>query len=226
VASVDDNVGRVVDWLDERGLYDDTLLVYSSDQGFFLGDHGWFDKRFMYEQSLQMPLLLSYPRAVAAGTVHDDIVSNVDFAQTFLDAAGVPHHERMHGRSFWADLTGAEAPPPADGLYYRYWEHDDVNHQAPAHYGYRTARHKLIYFYNDGLGVPGTSSVTHPPEWELYDLEEDPDELRNVYDDPAYREVREELEVRLWHAQEAVGDKPHPSQPVPAAVAQARTPVN
>lgn len=224
VASVDDNVGRVIDWLDERGSFDDTVLVYSSDQGFFLGDHGWFDKRFMYEQSLQMPLLLSYPRAVAAGTIHDGIVSNVDFAQTFLDAAAVPHHPRMHGRSFWADLTGGDAQPPSDGLYYRYWEHDDVNHQAPAHYGYRTDRHKLIYFYNDGLGVPGTSTVSYPPEWELYDLQADPDELRNVYDDPAYRAVREDLEARMWRAQAAVGDEPHPSQPVPLGVDLAETP--
>ncbi len=224
VASVDDNVGRVIDWLDERGSFDDTVLVYSSDQGFFLGDHGWFDKRFMYEQSLQMPLLLSYPRAVAAGTIHDGIVSNVDFAQTFLDAASVPHHPRMHGRSFWADLTGGGAQPTSDGLYYRYWEHDDVNHQAPAHYGYRTDRHKLIYFYNDGLGIPGTSTVSYPPEWELYDLQADPDELRNVYDDPAYRAVREDLEARMWRAQAAVGDEPHPSQPVPLGVDLAQTP--
>ncbi len=220
VASVDDNVGRVVDWLDDRNLSDDTVLVYSSDQGFFLGEHGWFDKRFMYEQSLQMPLLLRYPREVAAGQVHDGIVSNVDFAQSLLDAAGVPHHERMQGRSFWPDLTDGPGAPPADGLYYRYWEHDDVNHSAPAHYGYRTERHKLIYFYNDGLGVPGASSVTYPPEWELYDLEVDPDEVRNVYADPAYAAVREDLKARMWRAQADLGDEPHPSQPVPDSIAK------
>jgi arylsulfatase A-like enzyme len=218
VASVDDNVGRVVDWLEARGEFDDTVFVYSSDQGFFLGDHGWFDKRFMYEESLRMPLLVSYPRGVAAGGVHDGLVTNVDFARTLLDAAGVAAHERMQGRSFWGDLTGTVTAPPADGLYYRYWEHDDVDHHAPAHYGYRTERYKLIYFYNDGLGIPGGSTRTYPPEWELYDLEADPSELNNVADDPAYRDVRRSLEARMWLAQRAVGDSPHPSQPVPELV--------
>lgn len=223
VASVDDNVGRVIDWLRARGEYDDTVLMYSSDQGFFLGDHGWFDKRFMYEQSVQMPLLLSYPRAVPAGRVHDEIVTNVDFAQSILDAAGVPPHERMQGRSFWPELVGTAQVPPADGMYYRYWEHDDASHQAPAHYGYRTDRYKLIYFYNDGLGIPGSSPVTYPPEWELYDLAEDPDELRNLADDPGYMAVREELKARMWLAQAAVGDIPHPSQPVPDGIAAERS---
>lgn len=221
VASVDDNVGRVVDWLQERGEFDDTLLMYCSDQGFFLGDHGWFDKRFMYEQSLQMPLVLSYPRAIAAGQVHGGIVTNVDFAQSILDVAGVEHHERMQGRSFWPDLVGGPGEPAAHGMYYRYWEHDDVNHHAPAHYGYRTERHKLIYFYNDGLGVPGSSPITYPPEWELYDLQEDPDEVSNVYDDPAYAVARDELKTRMWLAQAAVGDEPHPSQPVPEGITAA-----
>ena len=220
VASVDDNVGRIIDWLDERGEFEDTVLVYSSDQGFFLGEHGWFDKRFMYEQSILMPTLLSYPRSVPAGMVHDGIVTNVDFAQSFLDAAAVPHHERMQGLSFWADLTGGPVEPPTDGFYYRYWEHDDVNHRVPAHYGYRTDRYKLIYFYNDGLGVAGASPVTYPPEWELYDLEADAAELRNVFDDPAYAVVREDLKVRMWRAQAAVGDEPHPSQSVPEGIAR------
>jgi arylsulfatase A-like enzyme len=220
VASVDDNVGRVTDWLRERNLFDDTVLMYCSDQGFFLGDHGWFDKRFMYEQSLRMPLVLSYPRLVTAGQVHDGIVTNVDFAQTLLEAAGVQAHPRMQGRSFLADLTGAPCPAPADGMYYRYWEHDDVFHKAPAHYGYRTERYKIIYFYNDGLGLPGTGPFGYAGEWEFYDLVTDPDELRNVYGDPAYQQIVADLQVRMWHAQAALGDAPHPSQPVPAGVDQ------
>ena len=223
VASVDDNVGRVTDWLRDRGELDDTVLMYSSDQGFFLGDHGWFDKRFMYEESIRMPFLVSYPRALQAGAVHDGIVTNVDLARTILDAAGVAAHPRMQGRSFWGDLGGAStalpAPGPAPrGFYYRYWEHDDANHKAPAHYGYRDLRYKLVYYYNDGLGLPGTGPLTYPGEWELFDTELDPDELRNVADDPAYAEVRARLEVDLWHAQAAVGDEPHPSQPVPAGL--------
>ncbi|TNC21003.1 sulfatase family protein [Amycolatopsis alkalitolerans] len=218
VASVDDNVGRVIDWLRERGDFDDTLLMYASDQGFFLGDHGWFDKRFMYEESLRMPLVLSYPRRLAAGGAFTGMVTNVDFAQTILDAAGVAHDPRMQGRSFWPDLLGTPRQPPAAGIYYRYWEHDDKFHKAPAHYGYRTERYKIIYFYNDGLGLPGTGPFTYPPEWELYDMATDPHELRNVYDDPAYREIREELKAAMWREQARLGDKPHPSQPRPAGV--------
>lgn len=218
VASVDDNVGRLVDWLRERGELDDTLLIYASDQGFFLGDHGWFDKRFMYEESLRMPMLLSYPRRVPAGTVHSGIVTNVDFAQTILDAADVPHHPRMQGRSFWSDLVGEPGPAPAEGMYYRYWEHDDVWHKAPAHYGYRTERYKIVYFYNDGLGLAGTGPLTYAGEWELYDLERDPSELRNVYDDPEYADVRADMARRLWQAQAAVEDLPHPGQPRPAGL--------
>jgi len=218
VASVDDNVGRVIDWLRDRDEFEDTLLVYTSDQGFFLGDHGWFDKRFMYEESLRMPLVLSYPRRLPSGGVHAGIVTNVDFAQTILDATGVPHHARMQGRSFWADLTGQGPLPRAEGMYYRYWQHDDPNHHAPAHYGYRTERYKLIYFYNDGLGLAGTGPAIYPGEWELYDLEADPHELRNVVDDPAYRQVRDDLARRLWDEQARLGDVPHPSQPRPPAI--------
>ncbi|MEJ5867276.1 sulfatase [Pseudokineococcus sp. 5B2Z-1] len=223
VASVDDNVGRVTDWLRERDLFDDTLLVYTSDQGFFLGDHGWYDKRFMYEESLRMPFVLSYPRAVPAGTVHPGTVTNVDLAQTILAAAGVDAHPRMHGRSFWPDLTGGTPEPEVDGMYYRYYENDDPIHHALAHYGFRTERYKLIYFYNDGMGLPGSGPGTFPPEWELYDLAEDPDEVRNVADDPAYAEVRRDLEVRMWRRQHELGDVPHPSQPAPAGIADGRT---
>jgi arylsulfatase A-like enzyme len=216
VASVDDNVGRLVGWLRDRGDLDDTVLLYGSDQGFFLGDHGWFDKRFMYEESIRMPFLVSYPRAVPAGTTHTGIVSNVDVAQTLLEAAGVPAHARMQGRSFWPDIAGTRDPdPPHDGLYYRYWMHDDGSHHVGAHYGFRTDRYCLVYFYNDGLGLPGGSDVRYPPEWELYELHEDPHQLRNLADDPAYASVRADLERRLWRAQAAVGDHPHADQPRP-----------
>jgi len=216
VASIDDNVGRVIDWLRAREMFDDAVVAYSSDQGFFLGDHGWFDKRFMYEESLAMPLVVSCPQAIAPGQVHDGIVTNVDFAPSLLAAAGVEPPERMQGRSFWGDITDAPAAAPAEGMYYRYWEHDDAVHRAPAHYGYRTDRYKLIYFYNDGLGIVGSGPFTYPPEWELYDLHQDPDELRNVHRDPAYAAVRDEMTRSMWLAQAAVGDEPHSSQPVPA----------
>lgn len=216
VASVDENVGRVIDWLRERGEFENTLLMYTSDQGFFLGDHGWFDKRFMYEESIRMPLVLSYPDVIAPGEPLEQMVTNVDFAQTILQAAGVEPHERMQGVSFLPQLTTDPAAPTREGVYYRYYENDDENHHVLAHYGIRTERYKLIYFYNDGMGLPGTSEHLFVPEWELYDMHSDPDELVNAYHDPAYREVREELKVQLWKLQEDLGDKPHHSQPAPA----------
>ena len=227
VASVDDNIGRMTDWLRERGDLDDTIVIYSSDQGFFLGDHGWFDKRFMYEESIRMPFVLSYPRAVGSGQALDRIVTNVDIAPTLLEAAGVEVPPRMQGRSFWRDLTGAaearadresDRDRDTEGFYYRYWMHDDRSHQVGAHYGYRTHRYTLIFFYNDGLGLPGCSDRRFAQEWELYDLEADPEELLNVADDPAYAQVRDELEARMWLAQKEVGDEPHPDQPVPRLV--------
>ena len=217
VASVDDNVGRVIDWLREDGSFNDTLLMYTSDQGFFLGDHGWFDKRFMYDESLRMPLLVSCPsRIPAVGRVLEQIVTNVDFAQTILNAAGISPHPRMQGVSFWPQLTDEPDRPTRDAMYYRYFENDDANHHAFAHYGVRTEEHKLIYFYNDGLGLPGSSPHVYPPEWELYDLVADPAELRNVYADPDYAQIREELKATLWNLQADLRDEPHPSQPVPA----------
>lgn len=216
VHSIDENVGRLIDWLDHRGEFDDTMVMYASDQGFFLGDHGWFDKRLMFEESLRMPFVLSYPRQVTCGEVFDGMITNVDIALTILDAAGVGPHQRMQGRSFWPDLTGAQTAPPVEGVYYRYWENDDIIHKAPAHYGYRTDRYKLVYYYNDGFGLPFTSIFTYPPEWELYDLVTDPNEVSNVYDDPAYARVRDELKAAMWREQARLGDAPHPSQPVPA----------
>jgi arylsulfatase A-like enzyme len=218
VESVDENVGRVIDWLRDRGDFDDTMLMYSSDQGFFLGDHGWFDKRLMFEESLRMPFVLSYPRRVEAGRSFDGIVTNVDMAQTILDAAGVEHHPRMQGRSFWPDLIDQQTQPAVEGMYYRYWENDDIIHKAPAHYGYRTDRYKIIYYYNDGTGARGSGFYNYPPEWELYDLQQDPAELNNVYDDPAYLEIREHLKSAMWREQARLGDAPHPSQPRPSGV--------
>ncbi|WP_460800672.1 sulfatase family protein [Microbacterium sp. GXF6406] len=219
VASVDDNVGRVIDYLREKDVFDDTLLMYTSDQGFFLGDHGWFDKRFMYDESLRMPLVMSYPNRIPARREPvEQIVTNVDFAQTILDFAGVEPVERMQGVSIVRQLTDAPDEPTREAMYYRYFENDDIDHHALAHYGIRTERYKLIYFYNDGLGLPGSSPHTYPPEWEMYDLEADPEELNNVYLAPAYAEIREQLKVQLWQLQASLGDTPHHSQPVPAGL--------
>jgi arylsulfatase A-like enzyme len=208
VASIDDNVGRLLDYLDAEGLADDTLVVYTSDQGFFLGDHGWYDKRFMYEESLRMPFIVRYPREIAPGTVNDDIVTNVDFAPTFLDCAGVALPAEFQGASCRPLLRGQTPPGWQTAVYYRYWMHL-ADHHVYAHYGVRTRSHKLIYYYADALGQPGAIDDPKEPEWELFDLERDPLELRNVYRDPAYADVAHDLRTELRRLQERVGDAPY-----------------
>ncbi len=210
VAAVDDSMGRLLHWLDENNLTEDTIVVYTSDQGFFLGDHSLFDKRLMYEESLTMPLLVRYPRRVAPQTVVDAIVTNIDFGPTLLDWCGVSIPDSVQGRSF-APL--AEGAPPSDWpqeMYYRYWMHNDGAHSCPAHYGIRTETHKLICYYNDPLGQPGAHGPSGPVEWELFDLKIDPLELHNVAHDPNYAQVRAELIGRLARLQGAVGDTPYP----------------
>ncbi|MEV8274765.1 sulfatase [Microbacterium sp. NPDC077184] len=220
IQSIDDNVGRLLDHLEEKGLAENTLIVYTSDQGFFLGDHGWFDKRLMFDQSLQMPMLIRWPGEIAAGSRCDAIITNVDFAATFLDVCGIDAANALptsQGRSFRSLLRGEQVEDWPDAAYYRYWEHDDPIHAAPAHYGIRTATHKLIYYYGAGLGVPGASETTFEPEWELYDLLADPTEVRNVADDDAYAEIRADLEAKLADYQRHYDDEPYvgPATPHP-----------
>jgi arylsulfatase A-like enzyme len=210
IASIDDNVGRMLDYLDAEGLADDTIVVYTSDQGFFLGDHGWFDKRMMYEESLAMPLLVRYPAMVEAGSVCDDIALNVDFAPTFLELAGVDVPDAMQGTSLVPLLQGSAPVDWQQSMYYRYWMHDDWIHRVPAHYGVRTRTHKLIGYYNDPLGQLGAREPAVEPEWELFDLVADPHELCNVIADPAYREVALALRAELARLQAELGDEPHP----------------
>jgi arylsulfatase A-like enzyme len=208
VASLDDNVGRLLDWLDVTGLAQDTVVVYTSDQGFFLGEHGWFDKRFMYDESLRMPLLVRYPREVPAGSVTDALALNLDFAPTFCELAGVPVPASMQGRSLRPILRGEVPPDWRSSMYYRYWMHLDGIHRVQAHYGVRTHRHKLVHYPGDGGGVAGASSEQREPAWELFDLEQDPYELSSVHDDPAYAGVRAELSAELARLQAAFGDEP------------------
>jgi len=206
IASVDDNVGRLLDYLDEEGLAENTIVIYTSDQGFFLGDHGWYDKRFMYEESLRMPLIIRYPREIEPGSVNEDIVLNVDFAPTFLDLAEVEIPERFQGTSFRPLLQGRTPENWQTALYYRYWMHLS-HHNVYAHYGVRTRRYKLIYYYADALDAPGAVDDPREPEWELFDLEKDPYELHSVYHDPAYADIVRELTDELHRLQNEVGDE-------------------
>jgi arylsulfatase A-like enzyme len=211
IASIDDNVGRLLDWLDANGRADDTVVVYTSDQGFFLGDHGWFDKRLMYEESLAMPFLVRYPALVEPGSVCDQMALNVDVAPTFLELAGVEVPDDMQGRSIVPLLRGEVPDGWRQSMYYRYWMHRDGAHNVPAHYGVRTRTHKLICYYNDPLGQLGANGPADPVEWELFDLVADPLETTNVIDDDRYAEVRRDLEAELARLQAEVGDEPHPA---------------
>ncbi|WP_247597588.1 sulfatase [Streptomyces sp. RKND-216] len=208
VAALDENVGRVLHYLDVAGLEDGTAVAYTSDHGFFLGEHGWFDKRFMYDPSLRIPLVVRWPGVVAPGTVNDDLVANIDFAPTLLDLAGVDAHPRMQGRSIRPLLEGHTPADWRSSVYYRYWMHMDRDHGVPASYGVRTATHKLIHYPGHGSGASGARDVPREPAWELFDLEADPDELCNVYADAGYTEVRRALEAELSALQRRYGDAP------------------
>jgi len=193
VAAVDESIGRVLDGLDQTGLAPNTLVIYTSDQGFFLGEHGWFDKRFMYEEALRMPLLMRLPGRIPPGLVNKDMLTNVDFAPTFLDGAGLKKPPAMQGRSFLPLATAQRVSGWPESIYYHYYEFPDV-HMVKRHYGVRTKRYKLIHFYYD------------IDAWELYDLARDPRELHNVYADPAYAKVRRDLKDELLRLQKLTGD--------------------
>ncbi len=193
VAAVDENVGRVLDYLDENGLSDNTIVVYTSDQGFYLGEHGWFDKRFIYDESFLTPLMIKWPEKIKPGSVSNEMVQNLDFAQTFLDAAGVEAPEDMQGESLMPLLQGTNDQWERDAAYYHYYEYPGA-HMVKRHYGIVTEDYKLAHFYYD------------IDEWELYDRKKDPRELNNVYDDPAYAKVVEELTQKLYELREQYKD--------------------
>jgi len=206
IASIDDNVGRLLDYLDAEDLTENTMVIYTSDQGFFLGDHGWFDKRFMYEESLRMPFIIRYTGEINPGTVNNDIILNVDFAPLFLDLAGIDKPGEFQGKSFLPLLKEQKPEGWQESMYYRYWMHKS-GHNVYAHYGVRTLKYKLIYYYSDALNQPGTIDESYEPEWELFDLEKDPCELNNVYSNPAYADIIKELKTELHRLQRKVGDK-------------------
>ena len=192
IASVDDNVGRLLDYLDESGLSDNTIVVYTSDQGFYLGEHGWFDKRFMYEESFRTPLMVRWPGKVAPGSVNRDLVQNLDFAPTLLEAAGVAVPGDMQGISAVPLLLG-QGGEWRQALYYHYYEYPGY-HSVKRHYGIATKRYKLMHFYYD------------VDEWELYDLEADPQEMNSVYGDAQYADVQAWLHQQLEALREQYGD--------------------
>jgi arylsulfatase A-like enzyme len=185
VASVDDNIGRMLEYLKEAGLADNTIVIYSSDQGFYLGEHGWFDKRWMYEESLRTPLIVRWPGVVEPKSVNDDIVSPLDFAETFLDVAGADIPADMQGASLVSVLKGKTPSDWRTHFYYHYYEYPGW-HDVRRHFGVTDGHHKLIRFYEPDVN-----------EWELYDLKKDPQEMKSVHNDPKYAKIRGELAARL-----------------------------
>ncbi|MFC1553991.1 sulfatase [candidate division KSB1 bacterium] len=191
VAGIDYNVGRMLNYLDETGQKEDTVIIYTSDQGYFLGEHNLFDKRFMLEESLRMPFVIRYPREIKPDTEVNDIILNIDFAELFLDYAGVDIPENMQGHSFRQNLRSNTQKNWRDSMYYRYWTNNPAR---PAHYGIRTHKYKLIYYY-------GLVEFGRKPEecWELYDLQKDPNEHSNVYYLDENKEIITMLKDRLEH---------------------------
>jgi arylsulfatase A-like enzyme len=184
ISSVDDNVGRMLDYLDANGLTENTIVIYTSDQGFYLGEHGWFDKRFIYDESFKTPLMIRWPNEIKAGTTNDEMVQNLDFAQTFLEAAGIEAPDDMQGESLIPLMKGNTEKWDRDAVYYHYYEYPAV-HMVKRHYGIVTKEYKLVHFYYD------------VDEWELYDRLNDTQEMNNVYNDPAYQDIVKELSEQL-----------------------------
>jgi arylsulfatase A-like enzyme len=184
VKSVDDNIGRVVKYLEDNGLADNTIIIITSDQGFYLGEHGFFDKRFIYEPSVKMPLIIRYPGHIKPGSVNKDIVTNIDFAPTLLDLAGIKTDHKMQGSNFAPLLSGKTPGNWQKAMYYHYYEFPYWHHVQP-HYGIRTDRYTLAHFYYN-VDV-----------WELYDNQKDPEQIHNLIDDPAYAEVVKDLKAQL-----------------------------
>jgi len=191
VRSVDDGIGEILDYLDESGLAENTIVIYSSDQGWYLGDHGWFDKRWMYEESLKTPLLVRWPGSVTPGSVNEDIVSNLDFAETFLEMAGVEVPENMQGASLVPILKGSTPEDWRESFYYHYYEFPGA-HSVARHYGVTNGRYKLTHFY----GPSHVKGETYD-NWELYDLAKDPNELQSVYGETPYLDIQAEMHAEL-----------------------------
>ena len=183
VAGVDKAVGQMLDYLKDSGLAENTIVIYTSDQGFYLGEHGWFDKRWMYEESFRMPFMISYPKRIESGTVNSNLLLNIDFAPTLLELAGISVPDDMQGTSFVSQLD-MDPNDVRDAVYYHYYEYPKW-HKVQPHYGIRTNRFKLIHFYYS------------MDEWELYDLDKDPNEMNNLYANPKYKKLIKQLKKKL-----------------------------
>ncbi len=202
-AAIDDNIGKLLDYLEAEGIADNTVVIYTADQGYFLGEHGFFDKRLIYEESLRMPFVIRYPKEIKGGQRIDDIILNIDFAALLADYGGIEKPDYIQGRSFRENLKGNTPSDWHHQMYYRYWLHHP---DRPAHFGIRNERYKLAYFYGLPLGMKGTSEETTPPAWEFYDLRKDPHELHNAINDPEYTDTIAEMKQELVKERQKYGD--------------------
>lgn len=202
-ATIDDNIGKLLDALDNMGIADNTIVVYIADQGYFLGEHGFFDKRIMYEEALRMPCVIRYPKEIPAGTRNEDIILNIDFASLLADYAHVSKPRQSQGASFRENLKGRTPVGWRKSMYYRYWTHHPIR---PAHMGIRDDRYKLIFFYGDRLNMTGSSDQTTMPRWEFHDLKVDPHEDHNLYDDPKYKKKIRQMKTDMLRLRSVYGD--------------------
>ena len=202
-AAIDENIGRILDYLDKAGLTKNTVVIYTADQGYFLGEHGFFDKRMMYEESSRMPFVIRYPKEIKGGTRINDIVLNEDFSALFADYAGVKKPSWIQGQSFRGNLEGHTPANWRKEMYYRYWEH---SHDRPAHFGIRTDKYKLIFYYGQALGMKGVTDKPTEPAWEFYDISIDPKELHNAIKDKQYQEIIRKLKIELLKVKAKAGD--------------------
>lgn len=193
-AAIDDNIGRLLDHLAAKGLADNTVVIYTADQGYFLGEHGFFDKRLIYEESLRMPFVIRYPKEIKGGQRIDDLILNIDFASLIADYAGITLPKSFQGRSFRENLKGNTPKDWRTCMYYRYWLHETIR---PAHFGIRNHRYKLIYFYGEPLDMKGVHKKATPANWEFYDLQKDPKENHNAYHDAACQSIIKEMKREL-----------------------------
>ncbi len=196
VAAIDENVGRILDYLDDNDLAENTIVIYTSDQGQLLGEHDYFDKRWMYEESLSMPMVIRYPAMINPKQENNDMVLNIDFAPTLLEFAGAEVPSKMQGRSFKSNLLGSTPTDWRTSMYYRYWMHM-AHHYIPGHYGIRTKDYKLIFFYGLPLNQNGALNEITEPYWEFYDLKNDTKEMNNLYADEKYQPIIKELKSEL-----------------------------
>ncbi|MCB1122962.1 MAG: sulfatase [Verrucomicrobiae bacterium] len=220
VKAVDENVGRVLDYLDQAGLTENTLVIYTSDQGMFLGEHDYFDKRWIFEEAFRMPFLARLPGKIRAGSTTKVLCANIDFAPTMLDLADLPVPGAMQGKSFLPILESGKAPANwRESIYYRYWMHLN-GHYIPAHFGVRTDDYKLIFFYGLALGSSGAIDKQTPAGWELYDFRKDPQEINNVYGKPGYEKVTEDLKKELLRLKDEYGDSDKPFPDLQKVIAE------